>query len=71
MGEALPMAVAAIDRVVEPTLVPEIMLTKTGELSGRLHVVWPTGKVEPADAEITMVRDGQLVGTAHTTTAGR
>ncbi len=59
--------------VVETAATPRVAvrLQDDGRLSGRLRLTWPTGKVEPADAEIAFLHDGNLVKSAHTDESGQ
>ncbi|HEY6562925.1 MAG TPA: carboxypeptidase-like regulatory domain-containing protein [Pirellulaceae bacterium] len=53
-----------------PVLEPEIMLRESGEFAGRVRVIWPTGKIQPANAEVSFLREGEIIGSAHTDEIG-
>ena len=59
------MAVAA-----EPVASAEsglrVRMQDSGTIAGRLQILYPTGKSEPADASVAFSRNGDLVGTAQT-----
>lgn len=47
-----------------------VRLQNDGKLSGRLQVLYPTGKSEPADAKVAFSQDGGLVDTIRTDESG-
>ena len=47
-----------------------VRLQNDGKLSGRLLVLYPTGKSEPADAKVAFSRDGAMVETSRTDESG-
>ena len=47
-----------------------VRLQNDGKLSGRLQVLYPTGKSEPADAKVAFSHDGDLVDTIRTDESG-
>ncbi len=53
----------------EPALL-KVRLQETGNLAGRLQMVYPTGKALPAQAKIAFSQEGDLVGSATTNEEG-
>ena len=47
-----------------------VRLQNDGKLSGRLQMLYPTGKSEPADAKVAFSRDGDLVESIRTDDTG-
>ncbi len=48
----------------------DVRLHEDGSLSGRLRVLYTTGKMVPADASVAFIQDDQVVQTAHTEADG-
>ena len=48
----------------------QVNLQSDGVLSGRLRVNYTTGKMEPADAVVSFVRDDEMMETTHTDDSG-
>jgi hypothetical protein len=48
-----------------------VVLRENGDFAGRVRLVWPTGKMEPADASVTILRGEEAVGEAQTSANGQ
>jgi hypothetical protein len=48
-----------------------VVLRENGDFAGRVRLVWPTGKMEPADAAVTILRGEEAVGETRTSENGQ